>query len=75
MYSKTEIDIDDENGSKKEINNYNLVESYVFNKKGTPILVKSKFAKEKNECNCDKGYFTKIEYQPEDICEKHIILD
>lgn len=75
LYSETEIEINYENGNTKETKEYNIVESYVFNKKGIPVLVKSKFAKEKNRCNCDKGYVTKIKYQPEDICEKQIIFD
>lgn len=75
LFSELRIARHYETGFKKDIKQYNLTQSYIMNEKGTPVLVQSKFAEGKTDCNCSKGYITKIRYKPEEACDNGIILD
>jgi hypothetical protein len=75
LFSETRIFRNYETGFKKNIRQYHRTESYVMNEKGVAVLIPSQFAEEKTDCNCSKGYVTKIRYKPEDACDRGIILD
>lgn len=65
-----------ENGTEDvEITQYNVSESYQFDKKNNALLTKSKFEKVNKNCDCNEGFVTKIEFLHENKCRQPIILE
>ncbi|WP_312075743.1 hypothetical protein [Chryseobacterium sp.] len=57
------------------ITQYNVFESYQFDEKNRVYLKKSKFTSDDKSCNCNEGFYTKIEYWNDNKCLQKVILE